>query len=74
MLKCVVEKKKSRDYIFFSWRKKGIEDFESNIVKTGQAEDEDDQGQMTWTAPFVSTVFNLGLSFKLPAPFLLGFR
>ena len=42
MLQCVVEKKKGRDYAIFSWRKKSIEDFESNIVETGQAEDEDD--------------------------------
>jgi hypothetical protein len=42
MLQSVVEKKKGRDYIIFSWRKKGIDDFESNIVETGQAEDGDD--------------------------------
>lgn len=50
-----------------------MEDFESNIVGTGQAEDEDDQVQMTWTAPLESTGFKLGLSFNLAAHFLLDF-
>lgn len=68
------KKRKAEPTKFFRGGKKGIEDFENNIVETGQAEDGDDQGQMTWTAALESTVFKLGLSFKLAAHFLLGFR